>query len=669
MSAKHNWHEDVFFGIHYDIHANAEDTDLGKDLTHERLRNWLIKVKPDWVHCDCKGHPGYTSWPTEVGSTCPGLAKDMLRIFRDVTKELGIKLGMHYSGVWDTRAIELHPDWARIDENGNRDKNFTCLSSDYTDKLMIPQMLEIIDKYDVDGFWVDGECWAAFPCWCERCKTLFSQKTGIKNIPKSKNDKHWNTWLDFHRNLFIEHVRKYANAVHKRKPDCLVCSNWMYTLRQPDDEIQAPIDYISGDYSWCWGTDSAALEARFIESRGLSWDLMCWAFTKSEDVLKDMEIFKSYPWTMKTIVHLQQEVSEVLALGGAIMIYNTPQRTGWLTDWHQELIGEVANFCRKRKEFCFKTTTASETAILHLANSHYDSIDTLFTYGESVESVEGALHSLLENQISTDIIPEKVALERIKSGKYKLIVIPEQKKLSTKLIEELLRFANAGGHILISGNHLTEELSDFVGAKFAGKPQIISRKVKGIYIPVENQAVGIYGDWTIVKPNENVEILTCYLTDQDPEYNKTTNPVATRRKVGKGTITAIYGPIFRSYRQGHYPLIRKYIKSLIDSLKIDWQVQADGPSWLEVVVRTKNDKLLINLINRGAGPTTNKFRTLIDDLPPIKNIKLTVKSPHKPKTVKLLPENTTPHWIHDTDTSTIKINIPELNIHSVIEIT
>ena len=70
-----------------------------------------MRTRPDWVQTDCKGHPGYTSWPTSVGSPSPGVVKDSLRIYRDVTRELGIKLGVHYSGVWDARAVELHPDW------------------------------------------------------------------------------------------------------------------------------------------------------------------------------------------------------------------------------------------------------------------------------------------------------------------------------------------------------------------------------------------------------------------------------------------------------------------------------------------------------------------------------------------------------------------------------
>ncbi|MBU0609303.1 MAG: hypothetical protein KKI08_15565, partial [Armatimonadetes bacterium] len=70
-----NWHDDVFFGIHYDLHAKATDTELGRELTPEHLRQRLELVGPDWIQCDCKGHAGYTSWPTEVGSPSPGIVK------------------------------------------------------------------------------------------------------------------------------------------------------------------------------------------------------------------------------------------------------------------------------------------------------------------------------------------------------------------------------------------------------------------------------------------------------------------------------------------------------------------------------------------------------------------------------------------------------------------
>ncbi len=98
-----NWHDHAF-GLHYDLHANSIDTELGAEISYEHLRERLGRVRPDWVHCDCKGHAGYTSWPTNIGSTAPGMIVDQLRVYRDVTRDMGINLNMHYSGVWDTRA-------------------------------------------------------------------------------------------------------------------------------------------------------------------------------------------------------------------------------------------------------------------------------------------------------------------------------------------------------------------------------------------------------------------------------------------------------------------------------------------------------------------------------------------------------------------------------------
>jgi len=44
--SKNNWHENSFFGLHYDLHANAEDIELGKEVTFEHIYQELNKVKP-----------------------------------------------------------------------------------------------------------------------------------------------------------------------------------------------------------------------------------------------------------------------------------------------------------------------------------------------------------------------------------------------------------------------------------------------------------------------------------------------------------------------------------------------------------------------------------------------------------------------------------------------
>ena len=42
-----NWHDGVFFGLHFDIHANAADQHLGRDVTVDHLLEQFQKIRPD----------------------------------------------------------------------------------------------------------------------------------------------------------------------------------------------------------------------------------------------------------------------------------------------------------------------------------------------------------------------------------------------------------------------------------------------------------------------------------------------------------------------------------------------------------------------------------------------------------------------------------------------
>ena len=271
-----NWHQSVFFGLHYDLHAKGWDTELGTAVTHEMLRSAWEKVKPDWVQCDCKGHEGYTSYPTKVGTASPGIVRDALRIHREVTQELGIPLVMHYSGIWDGAAMVRHPEWARVNADGRPDRLCACPRSGYLTELLVPQMIELIDEYDVAGFWVEGDIWATRPCYCQRCRSEFADEyvaTHFAKPPRRPEDAGWHEWLTFQRRSYDDYVRFYVEAVHRRKSNCLVCTNWLYSVRHPDPPT-LPGDFLSGDFSHTWGLERAVAEARFLDGRGMTWDLM-----------------------------------------------------------------------------------------------------------------------------------------------------------------------------------------------------------------------------------------------------------------------------------------------------------------------------------------------------------------------------------------------------------
>ncbi len=659
MNQQDKWHDDVYFGIHYDLHATENDGDLGSGVTHENLRVEWSKVRPDWVQCDCKGHRGWTSWPSDLGNASPGIVRDALRIHADVCREMGIRLGMHYSGVIDELQMRLHPDWACIDAEGSLSRS-TCLLSPYLDELMIPQMLELIEKYDVDGFWVDGDNWAVRPCYCQRCRSEFSRRTGITEIPREAGQPGWHEWLAFHRDLFTEFVAKYTKAVHERKPSCAVCSNWMYTLRMPE-QVAAPIDYISGDYMANFGLYRAALEARFMSGRGISWDLMCWGFTK--------DYANGFKSAWKTAEHLKQEVTEVIAHGGAIMIYGKPQRNGHLVGWHHDIKAEVARFCEDRKPFCFQSESASQAAVLHLADHYYHHNDPCFNYGDCIEPVEGALHSLLETHHSVDVLNEPMILERL--DRYRLVVVPEQTHLSAALQSALEKFARGGGTVLFSGAHLPAEAGDLLGVRPAASEAIPAafNNRNGLHLAVEGQAFGLLGPWIPVELS-GAMMHTPALAGNDPIKDTLDTPAITARRLGQGKVLGIYGSIFRTFFQNHDPVARRFLRGLYDGLDIDWAVRAiDAPPSLELIARRKDGRLMINLVNRSCGEMTYPQRVVVDRVPPIRDIRLELRCDSRPDSITREPAGTPVPFAWDPLSNIAKLEIGRVGIHDILVVS
>src|SRR5690554_4915027 len=133
-----------FFGFHFDFHATENDKELGKYFEGALLDTFLLRTQPDYIQIDSKGHPGYSSYPTEVGYSAKSFAKDPMRIWRDITDKHNIPLFVHYSGLWDDKAIRENPGWARTNSDGSIDSTKAAYLGDYSQQLLIPQLKEMI---------------------------------------------------------------------------------------------------------------------------------------------------------------------------------------------------------------------------------------------------------------------------------------------------------------------------------------------------------------------------------------------------------------------------------------------------------------------------------------------------------------------------------------------
>lgn len=631
-----SWWRTGFVGLHYDLHAKKDDTELGAELTDEHLREQIAKVNPDYVQCDCKGHPGYSSYPTRIGSPSPGIVKDALRIHRDVTRELNIPLSVHYSGIWDKRAVELHPDWSArqsdgavvLDPQGN--PGILCPRSPYLKELMIPQLLEIIELYDVDGFWVDGDSGVMQDCYCERCREEFRRRTGIDNPPKDRQHPAWPAWRSFQQASFTEYVNQYTKAVHNRKPGCAVCSNWMYSMRHPGP-VAAPVDYLSGDFDHRFGAERAEMEGRYIDGHRMPWNLMSWTFTQTH---------ADVPWQSKTAVHLCQEAAEVMSCGGGVFFYSFPRRSGLLTDWQHDILKEAASFCRQRQPFAQGTCSVPEVAIL-LSDAHLERHSTApFLMGDGYYGVEGALHVMVENQYHADVLDETRLKERIND--YSLVIVGEQDPVSPEMEAALEAYACGGGLVLMSGSHLAARHPQLTGVVPAG-----DLRQEEWCMASRRETFALPAPWApvrLVDCEPYARVMPHRQLTEPPQAGETEYPGVTIRRTGKGVIAGIHGNFMRPYYLCHNPRMRVFIRDLLDALGVRRKVEISGPPSLEVTLRGKDGFIFVNIVNRGTTPSLTPRLQIVEEVPPVHEVRVRLRMNRKPLAATLEPGSRKLEW-------------------------
>ncbi|MEN6609146.1 MAG: hypothetical protein ABFD60_17995, partial [Bryobacteraceae bacterium] len=384
---------DCFFGMHFDLHPNDKDHDLGRNLSEEMIEKFLARVKPDFVQYDCKGHVGYMGYPSKVSAPAGTIVKDSLAMWRRGTAKHGVSLFIHFSGVWDGRAVRDHVEWARVRPDGTPDDRLTSTFGGYVDERMIPQLKEAAEKYDLDGAWVDGECWAVAPDYSPAAAKAFREATGIASLPKGPNERGWSEFLEFNRERFRRYVKHYVDVLHGYRPPFQVASNWLYSTMVPE-RPDLPVDFLSGDYLGNACISRARLEARYLQSTGKPWDLMAWGFQMGKQGQNH-----------KSAVQLMQEASVVLAQGGGFQIYYVPTRAGYIDSRHIEVMGQVADFCRPRQAVSHKTESVPQVGVLFSKNTLYSKTNRMFGgWGASTDPAQGMMDALVECHYSVDVI-------------------------------------------------------------------------------------------------------------------------------------------------------------------------------------------------------------------------------------------------------------------------
>ncbi|MBQ8232860.1 MAG: hypothetical protein IJZ34_13175 [Lachnospiraceae bacterium] len=663
--------KDSFWGIHCDIHVKPEFGVLGANLKEDEIREVLRLLKPDYVQIDCKGHFGWASYPSELGNGAPEFACDPLEVFRRITKEEGVALYLHYSGVWDSKYCSEHPEERVVNADGSVEPRMeredlalvdaTRTNGRYVDDLLIPQLMELAGKYGCDGVWVDGECWAIRPDFHPDTLKAFQEETGYDlrgQIPASPGDVYYQEYREYIRELFRRYMRHYVDVVHEKYPDFQITSNWMYSDMVPE-KVTVNLDFLSGDLDGVNSLNGGRFAGRAIVQQGLPWDLMAWG---------DRGFWKGHlDMTHKHPVQLMQEAAVVISLGGGFQeIVSQRPDLSWDIPRLKELV-PLMEFVRAREAYCFKGKFIHQAAVLLSTHDKYLEGGDLLGRGNA-DSKMGVTSLLCDIGQSVEIVSEHTLTGNC--NQYQMIVVPEiQNELAKETIEELLEYAEEGGNLVLLGTKTCKVFSEFGAPYKVGvvRDEILPVRrmchVNGLndqrYFTLNDQQYGcVFAPSEIQAAHGEVIANTCYTKVS------TKHPLAVMMDFGKGKIVAVGADFGTFYRKEPQYLHRTLMRVIVDKLYTPKAKLESATGLLELVCLEKNGRLMLQMINaNGSHDNINSWTN--DHIPPVLDIKLSVACDTKPKKILLQPGNKEIDFEYQDKRAYLEID--RIDIHNVLE--
>lgn len=631
-----------FWGLHFDKHSSVNDTHIGASLTEEMVDSMLRIARPDYIQVDSKGHPGVSSYPTNVGQRAAGYDKDPLLLIRKVTQKHNVALYVHHSGVMDINYVQLHPEQARFTSEGVSDGQNTSLWGNYATSLLIPQLKELASAYQLDGVWIDGESWAVQPDYQPLALSEFKKETTINSVPKSPAEPGYKELLEFNRKKFVSYIKQYTDEVHREFPHFQICSNWAYSALMPEPiPVTMKLDFLSGDYDPDDALNTANWNSRCLAAQGKPFDLMAWSFVRS-----------SVP---KTALQLCQEAASVISMGGGCQVYFRQNEDLSFQPASFHIMKEMADFMLPRREFCKDIVPVPQIGLFYSTAGWKNEVNDVYR-PLCVEGIRGTMNALLDGQHAVEVLMTHHLAERM--HEYPVIVLPEWNSIEEDMIIRLKDYVKKGGNLLIIGANTTRWFDDILGVKQLGDTKQVSQSLgyNGCFVDVQSQ----YREVACL--SQTKEVARLYKTN---DFRYPAGITATVSDYGKGKVAGVYSDIGSLYPGTTSPVFRDFLSDMVNDLYPEPLVRVSGSHRVNVVPVKKDKRFFIQLVNTSGDHGNPKVKG-IDEIPVLYNLELSVRTKTKPKSVLVWPEGDRLDCYYEKGQT--RFVIPEIKIHSIIEI-
>ena len=671
-----------FRQIHLDFHTSPHIPGIGEKFDKKGWQQTLKEAAVDSITLFSKCHHGWSYHPTTVGKIHPHLGFDLLRMQYVATKEAGINAPVYLSAGVDNLASHAHPEWREVSKDGTftgwaqspLQAGFHTMDfhSPYLDYLC-EQIREAVRLFpDCDGIFLDI---ISQNQSCGRWSLGFMQANGLN--PGKEEDRKESARLALEK-----YYRRTTEAAKSLRSDMPVFHNAGHIPRGRHD-ILPYFSHLELESlpTGGWGYDHFPMSAKYACNLPFDFLGMTGKFHTTWGE------FGGY----KHPNALRYECAAMLAFGAKCSVGDQLHPNGALDPSTYEIIGEAYREVRDKEPWCRGAEQIFDMAVL---SSEAESL----THRES-PSDEGACRVLLESHFLFGLIDRTMDFAR-----FKALVLPDDIRIDAELKAKLDVYLANGGKLVLSGESgLWRDRAEFafdLGAAYEGLSPYFPpdhEPIRGhdYILPVPELCAAFVNRPVIMyERSHRIRVTKGQSLGQifDPYFNRTWEHFCSHQHtpnqdqpsgfdcgVRHGAILYFAHPVFRHYRAYGAVAYREFIaKTLHSFLEKTLSVRTNLPSTarLSLTEQPAEKRHVLHLlyapaVSRGgvmqlSGGNSSGGKTVevIEDLPPLHNIEVTLRVPAK--SARLVPKGEAVTLEKYCNCVTLRLNT--FSCHQIIEL-
>ncbi|NLB69325.1 MAG: hypothetical protein GX804_06550 [Lentisphaerae bacterium] len=634
--------------VHLDFHTSPQIPGIGEKFNKRQWQETLKRGHVNSITAFAVCHHGWSYNDTKVGERHPHLNFDLLRAQFDASKEIDVNVPIYITAGISNRVAYEHPEWREITPEGKYASwepspikagyHNLCFNTPYLNHLC-ELIDEVVQQFpDCDGIFLD--IISQSPCCCRWCidDMLAAGLDPLKHEDRAANAKRVLTEYYKRSNAAAQAYNKnmpvFHNSGHIAKGDREVIS------------FQSHLELESLPTGG-WGYDHFPVSAKY-------------ALGVDKEVLGMTGKFHTTWGEFGGFKHpnaLRYECAAMIAYGSKCSVGDQLHPNGKLNTSTYDLIGAAYSEVEAKEPWCDNVVSGAEVAFV--------SAEAAGASGREPSADTGTARVLLEGHIPFDVLDTDMEFNN-----YKVLILPDEIRVTPALKKKVDSFLSSGGKLIMSGSSgISEDGTKFLfdtGAKLEGDSPFCPDYImpKRAYAPDYVKApLVMYLNSKRIKATTGKSLGDIY----DPWFNRAYNHFCSHQHtpytgepsgydcgVINDKILYFAHPVFSLYHAcGAVPLkdyILKVIRKFIGTAAV---VETSLPSTARVSVMDQPDEkrrivhlLYATTINRGGNLKLENVQSsghlrsveVIEELLPLYNVDVKVRSPRKVKSVTLEPQ-------------------------------